>query len=98
MKRFSEFLREQEIKVPQSEIEEVDVVPEPQESEKKLESSWSKVVKDFKKTIKPPSYDSTKRMMQGDKELSKGAIELDMTPKPKVEAPIPEPQQQQTMG
>ena len=56
------------------------------------------IVKDFKKTIKPPSYASTKRMMQGDKELSKGAIELDMTPKPKVEAPIPEPQQQQTMG
>lgn len=91
MKRFSEFLREQNIKVPGSEIQEVDVVPSPQESEQQNEKNWSKVVKEFKKTIKPVSYSSTKKLIQGDKESSKGAIELDMTPPIKVDAPLPEP-------
>lgn len=92
MKRFSEFLKEQNMKVPGSEIEEVDVVPTPQESEQKNEQSWSKVVKEVKKTVKTPSYSSIKKFTQGDKESSKGAIELDLTPKPKIEAPLPQPE------
>ena len=92
MKRFSEFLKEQNMKVPGSKIEEVDVVPTPQESEQKNEQNWSKVVKEVKKTVKTPSYASMKKFTQGDKESSKGAIELDLTPKPKVEAPLPQPE------
>ena len=76
------------MKVPGSEIEEVDVVPTPQESEQTNEKNWSKVVKDFKKTIKPPSYQSIKKLIQGDKESSRGAVDLDLTPKPEVNPPM----------
>lgn len=92
MKRFKEFLEEQKVKVPGSKIEEVDVIPTPQESEQKNEQNWSKVVKEVKKTVNTPSYNSIKKFTQGDKESSKGAIELDLTPKPKIEAPLPQPE------
>ena len=90
MKKFSEFLREQNLMAPK--IEEVDVVPTPQESEERLETNLDKTVREFKKTIKTPTYKEVKKMIQGDKKLSTGAIELDTTPKPKIEAPLPTPE------
>jgi hypothetical protein len=92
MKKFIEFLKEQENKVSTSEIKEVDVVPTAQESEQKNEKNWNKVVKEFKNTVKQPSYSATKKFIQGDKKSSEGAIELDLTPKPKIEAPLPQPE------
>jgi len=97
MKRFSEFLREQQMKVPGSEIEEVDVVPTPQESEQKLEKNWSKITKDFQKGLKKPSYSGIKKMIQGDKETSKGAVDLDLTPKPEVNPPMEASQPAETI-
>lgn len=90
MKRFSEFLREQDLKA--SKIEEVDVVPSPEESEENLETNLNKQVNSLKKSLKTPSYKEIKTITQGDKKLSKGAIELDMTPKPKIQAPLPTPE------
>ncbi len=77
-------------------IEEVDVVPTPQESEESLETNLDKTVKQFQKTIKTPTYRETKKMIQGDKKLSTGAIDLDMTPKPKIQAPAPTPESSPT--
>lgn len=89
MKRFSEFLREQKNMAPSNEIKEVDVVPTPQESEQYNEQDWSKITKDFQKGLKKPTYASIKKMMQGDKQSSKGAVDLDLTAKPDVNPPLP---------
>ena len=96
MKRFKEFLEEQKNLVPGNEIKEVDVVPTPQESEQENEKDWSKITKDFQKGLKKPTYTSIKKMMQGDKEFSKGAVDLDLTIKPEANPPLPSAQPGET--
>lgn len=97
MKRFSEFLREANISAISYKIPTIGSENSPeQESEQEREKSLDKVVKEFKKGIDKPNYSSVKKMIQGNEKLSTGAIDLDMTPKPKASAapvPMAEPQE-----
>lgn len=87
MKRFTEFLKEANISAITYKTPTIGTEGSvEQESEMQQEKSLDKVVKEFKKDIKTPSYASTKKMIQGDEKLSRGAIELDTTPKPKASA------------
>lgn len=97
MKRFSEFLREANISAISYKTPIIGAEDKPEQKiENEREKSLDKVVKEFKKGIDKPNYSSVKKMIQGNEKLSTGAIDLDMTPKPKASAapvPIAEPQE-----
>lgn len=97
MKSFIEFLKEANVSSMTYTVPTIGTEPQTDEEGQEMEvKTWDKITKEFKKNIKEPNYNSIKKIIQGNKKLSSGAIELDMTPKPKASAmpvPMAEPQE-----
>ena len=97
MKSFIEFLREANTTSMTYSVPTIGTKqPTDEEGQKSEVKTWDKITKEFKQNVDKPNYSSVKKMMQGNKKLSSGAIELDMTPKPKASAmpvPMAEPQE-----